>query len=110
MTALDTLLGNATQTVSLVVPTWASYTLYDSCDEEGKTTLLTSTVSTILNNIEMPNNVRMVRDTYSLVESMTDEELAHASELLDTKGLEIYFGEATPDKDSNKTLIKTQQQ
>lgn len=106
MTALETILACIPNVSSLSTELYTTTTSWQDASDEGKTTTVCLAASTILNSIEIPEEIVIVRDTYAYVESMSDEELARASELLESKSLEIEKIEQESTKTVEKVLVK----
>lgn len=110
MTALETLLACIPNISSLTTELYTTTTSWQDASDEGKTTTVCLAASTILNNIEVPDEIIIVRDTYAYVESMSDEELARASELIEAKSLEIEKIEQESTKTVEKVFVKSTKQ
>lgn len=91
MTALDTLIANSINFISLGSELYCTTTSLESIDDEYKSTTIACSVTTALNNIQMPESVIIVRNAQSYVESLTTEELAELENLLNEK--ELTFNE-----------------
>ena len=91
MTALETLIYNSLDLATLGTELYSTTTCLDGLDDETRSTSIVCTVTTALNNIQVPDNVMFVRDAQSYVESMTTEELIALENLLEKK--ELTFSE-----------------
>ena len=83
MTLLDSLLGNFGATITLTLETQTTENIMSEArnDNERLTTLVVA-ASTILDQIDIPTPMLRINDTLSYVESLSDEELARADQLL----------------------------
>ena len=83
MTLLDSLLGNFGATITLTLETQTTENIMSEArnDNERLTTLVVA-ASTILDQIDIPTPILRINDTLSYVESLSDEELARADQLL----------------------------
>lgn len=91
MTALETLLYNSLDLATLGTELYCTTTCLDSVDDDMRSTTIVCSVTTALNNIQVPDNVMLVRDAQSYVESMSTEELITLENLLEEK--EFTFSE-----------------
>lgn len=88
MTVLDTLLANFGPTTTLVLETQTTqHVMSEATDDSERITTLVLAASTILDQIEIPTPILKINDTLSYVETLSDEELARADQLL--SGLEF---------------------
>lgn len=87
MTALDTIIYNLLDLATLGTELYSTTTCLDGVSDEGKSTTIACSVTTALNNIQIPDSVVIVRDAQSYVESMTTEELITLERMLDEKEL-----------------------
>lgn len=85
MTLLDTLIANSLDTATLGT---SLYTTHECVDDDTFITTLTSSVTSLLDSIEVPH-VYITREMCSYVETMPTEELTKGLELLDEKILEL---------------------
>ena len=92
MTALDTLIANSLDTATLGSELYCTTTCLDGVDDEYKSTTIACSVTTALGRIEVPDNVMVVRNAQSYVESMSTEELVELEQLLSKK--EFTFNES----------------
>lgn len=74
-------------------------------DPDLESTTIASTVTSMLNSITVPDDIVILRNTNSIVETMTDEELAKACEIIE--GKEFSF---EVERDAQKILVKTDKQ
>ena len=74
-------------------------------DPKHQSTSLSSTVTTLLNNINVPDDIYILRNTCSIVETMSDDELAKACEMIE--GKQITFEQIN---DAPKVLVKNEKQ
>lgn len=103
MTALETLLYNSLDLATLGTELYSTTTCLDSVDDDMKSTTIVCSVTTALNNIQVPDNIMIVRNAQSYVESMSTEELITLEHLLDEK--EFTFLEDCT-KETTKTPVK----
>lgn len=96
MTALETLIYNSIDLATLGTELYSTTTCLDSVDDDMKSTTIVCSVTTALNNIQVPDNVMLVRDAQSYVESMSTEELITLENLLEEK--EFTFTEESAKK------------
>ena len=75
MTALDTLIYNLFDIATLGIELYSMTTCLGGVSDEDKTTTIAVSVTTSLNNIQVPDTVVIVRDVQNYIESMTTEEL-----------------------------------
>lgn len=87
MTALETLIINSLDLATLGTELYSTTTCLDSVDDDMKSTTIVCSVSTALNNIQVPDNIVIVRNAQSYVESMSTEELIQLEQLLADKEL-----------------------
>ena len=73
--------------ISLGSELYCTTTSLESIDDEYKSTTIACSVTTALNNIQMPESVIIVRNAQSYVESLTTEELVELENLLNDKEL-----------------------
>ena len=91
MTALETLIYNSLDIATLGSELYCTTTCLDGMDDESKSTTIACSVTTALNNIQVPDNIMIVRDAQSYVESMSTEELITLEQMLSEK--ELTFSE-----------------
>lgn len=108
MTALDTLLINLPSTLTSALDVYCTYTSWQEADKEGRITTACLVASTILDSIKIPDNLLAVRDTYSYIESMSEDELAKASNLLFSKEQDFEILEQKILTESPKQYTKKQ--
>lgn len=89
MTVLETIIANSLDLATLGSELYSTSTCLDSVDDEYKTTTIACSVTTALNNIQVPDNIVIVRNAQSYVESMSTEELVELEQLLSEKELEF---------------------
>lgn len=103
MTALETLVYNSLDLATLGTDLYSTTTCLDSLDDETRSTSIACSITTALNNIQVPDNVMLVRDAQSYVESMTTEELITLEQMLEQK--ELTFSEDNV-KEQSQDIIK----
>ena len=103
MTALETLVYNSLDLATLGTELYSTTTCLDSLDDETRSTSIACSITTALNNIQVPDNVMLVRDAQSYVESMTTEELITLEQMLEQK--ELTFSEENV-KEHNQDIVK----
>ena len=91
MTALETLIYNSLDLATLGTELYSTTTCLDGLDDETRSTSIACSITTALNNIQVPDNIMIVRDAQSYVESMSTEELITLEQMLDQK--EFSFSE-----------------
>lgn len=87
MTALETLIANSLDLATLGSELYSTTTCLDSVDDEAKSTTIACSVTTALNNIQVPDEVIIVRNAQSYVESMSTEQLIELDNMLAEKSL-----------------------
>ena len=102
MTALDTLISNSLDLATLGTELYSTTTCLDSVDDEYKSTIIACSVTTALSNIQVPDEIVMVRNAQSYVESMTPEELITLEQMLSEK--ELIFSEENTEKLNNEAV------
>lgn len=107
MTALETLIVNSINFASVGTELYCTTTSLDSVDDEYKSTTIACSVTTALNNIQVPESVVIVRNAQSYVESMTVEELVELEQLLDEKELSFTEDNKLSIEVSEKVYKKT---
>lgn len=107
MTLLESLTIYAVDLSTIASELYCTSTTLDGTvgDPDLESTTIASTVTSMLNNITVPNDIVILRNTSSIVETMTEEELAKACETIE--GKEFTF---EVEKDSQKILVKTDKQ
>ena len=85
MTALETLIYNSLDLATLGSELYCTTTCLDGVSDEGKSTTIACSVTTALNSIQVPDDIMIVRNAQSYVESMSTEELVRLEQLLDEK-------------------------
>lgn len=109
MTALDTVLGNFGPTTTLLLETQTTQqVMKETNDQNEKITTLVLAASTILDQIEVPSTIVRINDTLSYVESLTDEELARADQLL--SGIKFATENDKPVIEQPKVYVKSSEQ
>ena len=108
MTALETLLANALDTASLCSELYCTTTCLDGIDNEYKTTTMACSITTALNSIQVPDNIVIIRNAQSYVESLSTEQLMELDEKLSEKELEFAI-EDTKDIVTEQPKIYTRQ-
>lgn len=93
MTALETILANSLDLATLGSELYCTTTCLDGVDDESKSTTIACSVTTALNNIQVPDDVLIVRNAQEYVESMSTEELVELEQLLAEK--ELTFSEGS---------------
>ena len=104
MTVLDLILSNLPGTSTLASELYCTSTSLD--DPDLRSTTICSVVTSYLDSIQVPTNIAMIRDTYSYVESMSEEELAKANELILSKELELEIPVSEEIKETPKIYTK----
>lgn len=101
-------LGDFTTISSGSVSTTGTAVLaYPEPTPEALMTMTTApTVMTAITNVNDDAKLLMVHDTFSYVESMSDEELIRADQLLSAKGLDLEFTEENHFEEQSKVFIK----
>lgn len=77
-------------------------------NQNEKITTLVLAASTILDQIEVPSTIVRINDTLSYVESLTDEELARADQLL--SGIKFATENDKPVIEQPKVYVKSSEQ
>ena len=109
MTILDTLLGNFGPTTTLVLETQTTMNIMkEATDDNERATTLVLAASTILDQIEIPDSLIRLNDTVSYVESLSDDELARADQLL--SGLEFTTENEQAVIENQKVYVKNNEQ
>ena len=93
MTALETLLANALDTATVCSELYCTTTCLDGIDDDAKTTTIACSITTALNNIQVPDNVVIIRNAQSYVDSLSTEELVELDKLLSEKEIEFTIEE-----------------
>lgn len=106
MTALDTLIANSLNIASVGTELYTTTTSLDSVDDEYKSTTIACSVTTALNNIQIPDSVVIVRNAQSYVESMSTEELIELEDLLNEKELSFSEDHVPKLETDIKTYVK----
>lgn len=107
MTLLDLIIYNLPNTTTLLSELYSTGTSLE--DDDLRTTAICTTITSLLDSINIPDEVMRVRDTYSYVESMTEEELSRANTLMSEKELEFTLEEPL-EEELPKVYKKTTQQ
>lgn len=107
MTLLESLTLYAIDLSTVASELYCTSTTLDTTvgDSDLKSTTLASTVTSMLNSIHVPNDIVILRNTTTIVETMSDEELAQACELIE--GKEITFD---IEHEKDKVLTKSSKQ
>lgn len=106
MTALETLIYNSLDLATLGSELYCTTTCLDGVSDEGKSTTIACSVTTALNHIQVPDNIMIVRDAQSYVESMSTEELVRLEQLLDEKELTFTIDDAARIEEPAKVYTK----
>ena len=106
MTALETLIYNSLDLATLGSELYCTTTCLDGMDDESKSTTIACSVTTALNNIQVPDSVVIVRDAQSYVESMSTEQLIELEQLLAEKELTFSETDAANIKEPAKVYTK----
>lgn len=107
MTALETIIANSLDLATLGSELYCTTTCLDGVDDEAKSTTIACSITTALNNIQVPDEVVIVRNAQSYVESLSTEELIALESKLAEK--EFTFTEEsaqTLPEESAKVYIK----
>lgn len=108
MTALETLIANSLDTASLCSELYCTTTCLDGIDDEYKTTTMACSITTALNSIQVPDNIVIIRNAQSYVDSLSTEQLVELDQLLSEKELEFTIEEnQNISKEQPKQYIKT---
>ncbi len=107
MTLLDSLTLYAVDISTIASELYCTSTSLDTTvgDPNLQSTSLSSTVTTMLNNINVPDDIYILRNTSSIVETMSEDELAKACEMIE--GKQITFEQIN---DAPKVLVKVDKQ
>lgn len=104
MTVLDLILSNLSGTSTLASELYCTSTTMD--DPDLRSTTICSVVTSYLDSIQVPTEIAIVHDTYSYVESMSEEELARANELIALKELDFEIPALEETNDNPKIYTK----
>lgn len=107
MTALETLIANSLDLATLGSELYCTTTCLDSVDDEYKSTTIACSVTTALSQIQVPDNVMLVRNAQSYVESMSTEELVELEQLLSEK--EFTFDENATQQVTEQAKVYTKE-
>lgn len=91
MTLLDLIIYNLPNTTTVLSGLYSTGTSLE--DDNLRSTAICTTITALLDSINIPDEVMRVRDTYSYVESMTEEELSKANTLISEKEMELTLEE-----------------
>ena len=99
MTALETLIANSLDTASLCSELYCTTTCLDGIDS----------ITTALNSIQVPDNIVIIRNAQSYVDSLSTEQLVELDQLLSEKELEFTIEEnQNISNEQPKQYIKTE--
>lgn len=107
MTALESLIVNSLDLATLGSELYCTTACLDGMDDESKSTTIACSVTTALNNIHVPDDVIIVRNAQSYVESMSTEQLVELEQLLADK--ELTFTEYDAPKIEEPAKVYTKQ-
>ena len=112
MTALETLVANSLDLTTLISELYCTSTCLDSVDDDYKTTTMACSITTALNNIQVPDNIVIIRNAQSYVDSLSTEQLVELDQLLAEKELDFDIEEKqniTIEQPKQYTKIDTKQ-